>query len=284
MLPAYLLSLREGIEAALIIGIVLGALYKVRRPELARWVWAGAGVAALVSLAAAVALTMVGFRLEGRAEELFEAVTMFAAAGILTWMVFWMGRQSRHLKAELEAGVASAALGAGAGALFWLAFMAVVREGLELALFLTAAVFAGDAGDASTTAAQAVVGAVLGLGTAALLGWSLFATTVRLDLRRFFQVTSVLLVLFAAGLVAHGVHELNEAGVIPPVVEPVWDAGAILPADSFLGAVAATLFGYNPDPSLTEVLAYVGYLAFVGIALAWSARARPREAAPQPGT
>jgi high-affinity iron transporter len=199
---------------------------------------------------------------------------MFAAAGILTWMVFWMSAQSRKVKPELEAGVAESALGTGAGALFWLAFVAVVREGLELALFLTAAVFAADRGASSMTPVPVVAGAVLGLATAALLGWALFTTTVHLDLRRFFQVTSVLLILFAAGLVAHGVHELNEAGVIPPFVEHLADVAGIVPADSVVGTVAATLFGYNPSPSLSEVLAYLGYLAIVGIALTLSARAR----------
>ncbi len=266
MLPAFLLSLREGIEAALIIGIVLGSLVRIRRSDLAPAVWWGVLAATALSVLAAVGLTAVGFELEGQAEEIFEGVTMFVAAGILTWMVFWMSAQARHIKGELEAGVSQAAMTTGAMALFWLAFVAVVREGLELAIFLAAAVFAGDAGDASVSAAQTVAGAILGLGTAALLSWTLFATTLRLDLRRFFQVTGVLLILFAAGLVAHGVHELNDAGIIPAVVAHVWDFSALIPEDSFVGTLLATLFGYNADPSLTEVLAFVGYLAVVGVA------------------
>jgi len=117
-----------------------------------------------------------------------------------------------------------------------------------------------------------VIGALLGLGTAALLGWTLFATTLRLDLRCFFQVTGILLILFAAGLVAHGVHELNEAGIIPAVIDPLWNANAVIPEASFVGTILKTLFGYNATPTLTEMLAYFGYLAGVLIGLRLSNR------------
>jgi high-affinity iron transporter len=260
MLPSYLLSLREGIEAALIIGIVLGALRKVHRSDLAPALWLGTVSAVAVSLLAGVLLTLFGLELEGTAEQLYEGLTMLLAAGILTWMIFWMSRQARGLKSELEEGVSRAAASTGRRAVFGLAFLAVVREGIELALFLTASVFATDT-------LQTSIGAALGLGTAILLGWSIFATTVRLDLRRFFQVTGFLLILFAAGLVAHGVHEFNEIGLIPALIEHLWDANAFLPADSILGQFMKALFGYNPTPSLTEMLAYAAYLAAVWSAL-----------------
>jgi high-affinity iron transporter len=260
MLPSYLLSLREGLEAALIIGIVLGALRKIRRTDLAPAVWYGTFSAIGLSVIAGWILTAIGFELDGTAEQIFEGFTMLLAAGILTWMIFWMHTQSRHIKSELEAGVNKAAATTGQRALFGLAFIAVVREGIELALFLTAATFASDA-------IQTVIGALLGLGTAALLGWSLFATTVRLDLRRFFKVTGILLILFAAGLVAHGVHEFNEAGWIPEVIEHIWDLNAILSETSFAGTIFKTLFGYNANPSLTEIIAYALYLIAVFFSL-----------------
>jgi high-affinity iron transporter len=203
--------------------------------------------------------------LEEEAEEIFEGITMLIAAGILTWMIFWMGKQARFLKGELEAGVNKAAASTGKSAVFWLAFMAVVREGIELAIFVTAAFFAGDPGQVSTNIIQTLAGTILGLGTAALLGWTIFATTVRLDLRRFFQVTGILLILFAAGLVAHGVHEFNEVGWIPAVVEHVWDVNAIVNEDSLGGQLLKTLFGYNGNPSLTEMIAYFVYLITVSI-------------------
>jgi high-affinity iron transporter len=260
MLASFLLSLREGLEAALIIGIVLGALRKLRRPDLAPTVWAGVISAIVVSIAAGVGLYVIGFELEGQPEQIFEGLTMFLAAGVLTWMIFWMNRQARIIKGKLEAGVAKTVTAADKSGLFWLAFLAVVREGIELALFLTAATFA-------STAQSTVIGALLGVGTAALLGWSLFASTLHLDLRRFFQVTGVLLILFAAGLVAHGVHELNEAGIIPVIVEHIWDLNYVIPETSFIGMILKTLFGYSANPSLAEMLAYFAYLAAVVIGL-----------------
>lgn len=265
MLPTYLLSLREGLEAALIIGIVLGALTKIRRTDLSPAVWLGTFSAVGVSILTAVLLTSFGMSLEDGAEQIFEGITMLIAAGILTWMIFWMGKQARFLKGELEAGVNKAAATTGKRAMFWLAFIAVVREGIELALFITAAFFAGDPNQVSSNIIQTLAGTILGLGTAALLGWTLFATTVRLDLRRFFQVTGFLLILFAAGLVAHGVHEFNEVGWIPVIVEHVWDVNAIVDENSLVGQLLKTLFGYNGNPSLTEMIAYFVYLAVVTV-------------------
>jgi high-affinity iron transporter len=265
MLPTYLLSLREGLEAALIIGIVLGALSKIRRNDLSPAVWLGTLSAVAVSILTAVLLTRFGMSLEEEAEQVFEGITMLIAAGILTWMIFWMSKQARFLKGELEAGVNKAAATTGRRAMFGLAFLAVVREGVELALFITAAFFAGDQGQLNSNIIQTLAGTILGLGTAALLGWTLFATTVRLDLRRFFQVTGFLLILFAAGLVAHGVHEFNELGWIPSIVEHVWDVNAIVDENSLFGLLLKTLFGYNGNPSLTEMIAYFVYLAVVTI-------------------
>ena len=265
MLPTYLLSLREGLEMALIIGILLGALKKIRRDDLAPSVWLGTLSAAAFSILTAVLLTIFGLSLKDRAEQIFEGATMLIAAGILTWMIFWMRKQARFMKGELEAGVNKAAASAGKTAIFWFAFVAVVREGVELALFITAAFFTGDQSQLTTNIIQTLAGTILGLGTAILLGWTLFATTVRLDLRRFFQVTGILLILFAAGLVAHGVHEFNEVGWVPAVIEPVWNMNPILDETSLLGQLLRTLFGYNGNPSLTEIIAYVAYLIVVSI-------------------
>jgi high-affinity iron transporter len=264
MLPAYVLALREGLEAALIIGIVLGALQKMRRNELAPVVWIGAGTAVVISLIVALILQWLGTAFEGRAEEIFEGTTMFLAAGVLTWMIFWMRRQARNIKGELETNVRRAALQTGGKALFLLATLAVLREGIEMALFFTAASLAADP-------QQALTGALLGLGTAILLGWSLFASIVRLDLRRFFQVTGILLLVFAAGLIAHGVHEFNEVGWIPGIIEQVWNTNSLVNESSFTGQLLTVLFGYNGNPSLTEVIAYWTYFAIIGLSL-WLSR------------
>jgi len=270
LLSSYILSLREGIEAALVLGIVLGILRQMGRLDLSSSVWLGAGSAALLSLITAVLLTFFGLEMKDPAEAIFEVNTMLLAAGILTWMIFWMSQKAQHIKRDLESGVQKASQ-SGKWSLFGLAFLAVLREGVELALFLTAAAF-------SSSARQTILGALFGLVTAGLLGWFLFSTTVRLNLKRFFQITGILLIFFAAGLVAHSLQEFNEFGWIPAGIAHVWNLNPILNDQSPLGQVLATLFGYNGSPSLTEVLAYVIYFGVVLLGLQW-AGAKPVPAA-----
>jgi high-affinity iron transporter len=266
MVAASLLAFREGLEAALILGIVLSVLGRVGRQDRALGVWLGAGLAALISLVGGITLHTLGVAFEGRAEEIFEGVAMLLAAAVLTWMIFWMARQGRGLQAVLEQDVRQAARTGGAWALFSLAFVAVLREGIELALFLTAAAF-------TATARATLIGGLLGLVAAAAVGWLLFATTARLNISAFFRVTGALLIVVAAGLVAHGVHEFNEAGIIPSVVEHVWDVNPVLDEGSGAGLLLKALFGYNGNPSLTEIIAYVGYWIVV-LSLLWRSRVR----------
>jgi high-affinity iron transporter len=260
VLPGYLLSLREGLEAALIIGIVFGVIRQMRRSELTPVVWGGVISAVVISLVTAFVLYSLGTTFEGASEQIFEGVTMFLAAGVLTWMIFWMQRQSSRIKSGLEKDVRQALTRTSSRALFLIAFLAIVREGIELSLFLTATTFTSSAG-------STLIGALLGLVTAVILGWMLYTTSVRLDLRRFFQITGMLLILFAAGLVAHGIHEFNEAGLIPSVIEPLWDINYILPESSILGQMMKALFGYNGNPSLTEVAAYITYFVIILLGL-----------------
>jgi high-affinity iron transporter len=265
VLPAMLLSLREGLEIALIVGIVFGAVHKLGRNELARPVWLGLLAATLASLGVALGLQGIGAELEEPYAELFEGAMMVTAAAVLTWMIFWMQSQARYLKANIENEVRLKSLKGGQRGVFFLAFALVAREGIELALFLSAVAL-------SVGRIPAAFGALAGLSIAALLGWGLFAATLRLNLRRFFQVTSVLLILFAAGLAAHGMHEFVETGLIPGLIDPLWDTSAILAEDSIPGTFLKTLFGYNANPSLTEGLTYLAYLAAVVFGL-WRSRA-----------
>jgi high-affinity iron transporter len=267
MIAALLITLREGLEAALIVGIVLGVLRKLGRMDRSKPVWIGVAAAVIVSIVAALGLNALGVAFEGRGEEIFEGVAMLLAAAVLTWMIFWMQRQGRNVQAELESDVRQAVTVGSAWALFSLAFVAVLREGIETVLFLTAAAF-------SATPAETLIGGALGLTIAVVLGWLMFAAGKRLDVRAFFRVTSVLLIFFAAGLVAHGVHEFNEVGWIPPVVEHVWDVNHILDESSGLGQILQALFGYNGNPSLTEVVAYIGYWVVVSLALWWGSQQR----------
>jgi high-affinity iron transporter len=274
MIAALLITLREGLEAALIVGVVLGVLRKLGRMDRSKPVWIGVAVAIAASIVSGLALNALGVAFEGRGEEIFEGAAMLLAAGVLTWMIFWMQRQGRNVQADLESDVHQAVSVGSAWALFSLAFVAVLREGIETVLFLTAAAF-------SATPAETLIGGALGLGIAVVLGWLMFAAGRRLDVRAFFRVTSVLLILFAAGLLAHGVHELQEAALLPTFVEHVWDVNFILDENSTVGAFLQALFGYNGNPSLIEVISYVAYFAVITLAarLSGSRRAAPATSA-----
>jgi high-affinity iron transporter len=267
MFPSFLLSLREGIEAALIIGIIIGALNKLHQEELKPVVWRGVAIAVVLSFVFGLGLNYLGMEFTGQLEEVFEGLAMLLAAAILTWMILWMMRHGSEIQRNLEAKTAHATLNRGGSALFILAFLAVFREGIELALFLMAARIASDP-------ISVLVGATFGLAGAILLGWMLFATTRRLNLRQFFQTTNVLLLFFAAGLVAYGVHELNEAGWVPAVIENVWNINHIISDKSEVGLILKALFGYNGNPSLTEVLAYLSYFIVLGTILIRNQRKR----------
>ena len=260
MAAAALIALREGLEAALIVGIVLGYLRKIGYLEGRRPVWAGVFAAVLASLGLAFIIQLVGVELEGRAEEIFEGATMFLAVGVLTWMIFWMRYQARLIKTSLEQDVQKAVETGTKWGLVLVAFTAVFREGVETALFLSAAAFAADS-------QGTLIGAALGLAAAVLIGYLIYATTVRLNIRLFFNITSVLLLLFAAGLLAHGINEFQEAGLIPSLNEHVWDTNHVLDENSSLGQMLKAVFGYNGNPSLEEVVGYVGYWVAVLLGL-----------------
>jgi high-affinity iron transporter len=180
-------------------------------------------------------------------------------AALLGVMIFWMHRTAGRMGLALEAEIRDAA-GSGRGAVFAIAFITVAREGIELAIFLTAASF-------ESGAVHTLVGAGAGLSAAGVAGWALFATAVRFSLRRFFQVTNALLLLFAAGLVAKGVGEFAEAGWISPMVDPLWNTSRWLPDTSASGAILKALFGYNDTPSSSQVLSYAAFLTVVGLIL-----------------
>jgi high-affinity iron transporter len=256
MLASFLLALREGLEAALIIGIVFGAILKLKRTDLYRKVWQGVGLGVLVSVAMALALNWLGMEFEGFGEQIFEGLTLLLAAGVLTWMILWMMSHGRRLQSEVEAQTRRITQSNAQKGLWILAFLAVFREGIELALFLFAARL-------TSNSLQTVIGGLLGLTVATSLGWIVFTSTRRLNLRRFFDVTNTLLIVFAAGMIGLAIHELNEAGIIPALIEHVWDLRPVLSDENGLGLLLKALVGYNAAPSLTSVIGYLAYL--VGI-------------------
>jgi high-affinity iron transporter len=262
MLQSFVILFRETLEVALVIGIVLGYLVRSGQVGYRNSVYLGlaAGVAASVLGALGFQLLAGGF--SGRAEEIFEGITMLAGAILLTTLIVWIIRKSAKA-AELERKVAKRIESTRRAGLFLLIFFAVLREGIESVIFLSAARFASGGNN--------LLGAGLGLVTAVILGLLLFRGALRVNLRSFFTATNILLILFAAGLVAGGVHELQEAGVIPIVLEHVWDINPgvvgngypVLHENGLLGSIAKGLFGYNGNPSLIEVVVYLVYLIAV---------------------
>jgi high-affinity iron transporter len=258
MLAGFLLALREGIEAALVVGIVLGVLKRMNRMDRARRVWLGVILASVISLIVALILNLLNAEFEGPSEQAFEGLTMLAAAGVLTWMIFWMQKQGRSIQTGLESNVKSALSRGQDWALFSIAFFAVVREGVELALFLTAVNFSEPVAGVEAPI-LGWLGGLLGLIAAIIIGWLMFDTSLKLNLRRFFQLTSIVLIVFAAGLVGHAIHEFNELGWIPAVVDQLYNFNMVIPESTVFGQFLKALFGYNANPSLTESIGYVGY-------------------------
>lgn len=265
MFAMFLIAFREGLEAVLVVSIILGVLTRVGWHGLKRWVWAGAGLALLTSLLASGLLMLLDWRLEGGGKEVFEGVMMLTAAGLLTWMIFWMRYHGRALARAL-ATKTETAVQRGGHALAALAFFAVVREGLETALLFIAASLQSARG-------AALVGGVLGLGAAIVLGMLLYRASVYVPVGMLFDGTGLLLLLVAAGLVAGGVRELQDAGWLPIFIEHLWDTGAVMSETGVLGGLFKALFGYHATPSFLEVLVYFIYLVLVGF-LGWGALAR----------
>jgi high-affinity iron transporter len=254
MLSSLLITLREGLEAALIIGIILAFLTRSDNRQGFKSVWLGTSLAVIVSLLAGAAIFLLAGEFSGRAEEIFEGIAMFVAAVVLTWMIFWMRKQASDIKTHLHAQIQSVLTSGSSLGLVVLAFVVVVREGIETVLFLFAATRVAE------SPALFTAGGLLGLVIAVAIGYSIYRGSSRLNLRAFFNVTSIVLIVFAAGLLAHGIHEFQEAGIIPIVIEHVWDINHILPETSTFGRFLTAIIGYNGNPSLLEIIFYIAYL------------------------
>lgn len=275
-MSAFLVMLREGVEGALIVAILLSYLDRTRQRGGAVWVWLGTGSAVAVSLLVGMALWYTVGGLEGTAEQVTEGVVAAVAAALLTWMIFWMGHRSQDMRSQLLSR-ADAALEAGsATALALVPFVAVLREGVESALFMISTTL-GSAGSGSQLG-----GGLLGLVVATAIGYLFYRGSHLVDLRVFFRVTGILLILFAAGLVSTGIHEMQEAGVLPTFAEHLWQVQAFDPDTSLAGRWLASLFGWSPEPSLLMVVGYLAYMVPVGSAFvrltSSLAPARPRGA------
>jgi high-affinity iron transporter len=257
---AFVTLLREGFEATLLIAIVLAYLVKIERREDFRQVWYGVGAAVAVSLIAAGALFMTAGELEGRAEYIFEGTAMWVAVGFLTYMVLWMRRESRTVAQGIRQSVDSAVERNSRLALVSLVFVMVLREGIETGLFIFGIT-------RTSTPLQVALGAALGIAAAVGLGYVVYAGGKRINLGTFFKVTGVLLILVAAGLLAHGVAEFEEAGLLPAII-PLWDVSSapVIGEERLVSELMTAFFGWDPEANLLELIAWVTYLLAVGYA------------------
>lgn len=291
MFATFLIGLREGLEAALVVGILVAYLRRLGRADALPRLWVGVGLAALLALVIGAVLTFGAYSLTFQAQELIGGSLSLLAVAMVTWMIFWMQRAARTLRSSLEGGVDRALRSASVWALIVLGFVSVAREGIETTLLLWSMV------QSFGEAPQALLGAVLGLAAAVLLGWLIARGALRLDLRRFFAWTGGFLVIVAAGVLAYALHDLQEAGALPGpftaaapadaagVVAVGWgafpfgwafDLSSVLAPGSPLAAVLQALVGFMPRMSWLQVVAWAVYIVVVGAFFVRGLRPRRR--------
>jgi high-affinity iron transporter len=255
-----LTGLREGVEAALIVSIILAYLVRSGRGDQAGRIWIGTGLAVALSLAVGIVLFVSVGSFEEPYEQIFEGTTMLVAAGVVTWMLFWMRRQAASVKGELQAAVDRAVVGGGAWALAALAFTAVIREGLETSLFLV-----GQATSNRLEAPWILLGALVGLVIAAGIGYGFYQGSRRLNLGSFFRWTGIALVFIAAGLLSKGIHEFIEIGALGsgPWTATAFDLSGTLSHDEGIGAFLRALLGYSATPEVLTLIAHVAYVVAI---------------------
>ncbi|MBF4763092.1 FTR1 family protein [Nocardioides islandensis] len=257
MLANYLIGLREGLEAALVVSILVAYLVKTERRELLGRIWLGVGIAVAVSLAFGALLTFGPRGLTFDVQELIGGSLSIVAVGFVTWMIFWMARAARGIAGELRGRIDAAAEGS-VWSLALVAMLAVGREGLETALFLWAATEAGTR-DADTATWEPLLGAGLGLGTAVVLGYLLYRGAIRINLTKFFTWTGAFLIVVAAGVLSYGVHDLQEAGILPGLGSVAFDVSGTIDPTSWYGTVLKGVFNFSPVTTRLEALAWVLY-------------------------
>ena len=256
-----LIALREGLEAALVVSIIVAYLVKSDRRDALPKLWLGVGLAALVPLVAGAIMTWGPKTLTFQAQEILGGLLSFVAVGLVTWMIFWMGKNARELKGELEGSLSKTLAEGGSGwGVVWIAVVAVGREGVETALFVWVTVRSS----IETSIMQTTAGVVTGLVLAVVLGVLIYQGAVRINLRIFFAVTGYFLIVVAAGIVAYGIGDLQEAGLLPGHTSHAWDLSSYLPANTsplhWLYVLLEAMFQLNLQPSVLQVLGWCLYI------------------------
>jgi high-affinity iron transporter len=280
MIPTFVITLREGVEASLIVGIIAAFLVKEGRTDAMRQMWIGVAIAIAICTAVGVGLDLVGQQLPQREQEGLETVIALIAVAAVTYMIIWMRRHARGIKATLEGEAASALAAGSAMALVAMAFLAVLREGFETSVFLLAAF------QDSTDTAAAGAGAVLGLLAAVAIGLGLYRGGVRINLTRFFRVTGLVLVLVAAGLLASAAHTAHEAGWVNGLQQQALDLTWLVQPGTISGSLLTGMLGLQPTPTVIEAAVYLAYALPMAIYVLWPGqlsrrlRVRGRRSAP----
>ena len=257
MLANYLIGLREGLEAGLVVGILVAYLRKVDRRDVLPRLWIGIGAAILVSLGVGAILTWGPYGLSFQAQEILGGSLSIVAVAMVTWMIFWMARNARSLKHDLHSKLDAALAGAASGIVL-LGLLSVGREGIETALFVWATV--ASSGNALTGS----LGALLGILTSVVISFLIYRGFVRINLSRFFTWTGAFLILVAAGVFAYGIGDLQEGGVIPGLGHAAYSLAGAIPPTSWYGAVLGGVFNFTAEPTWAQVGAWFAYLIVVG--------------------
>jgi high-affinity iron transporter len=272
----YLIGLREGLEAGLIVGILIAYLRKVDRTDVLPRLWIGISAAIAVSLGVGALLTWGPYGLSFQAQEILGGTLSLAAAALVTWMIFWMGAHARGLKHDLQSRLDAALAGSAAGIVL-LGLMSVGREGVETALFVWANM------KTSGTDAASAIGALLGILSAVVLSYLLYRGFVRINLGKFFTWTGVFLIVIVAGIVSYAIGDLQEGGLLPGGENIAYSLAGLVPPTSWYGMLLAGIFNFKPEPSWAQVIGWVGYVAIVGSLFfrqVFARRPQPTQAAP----
>ncbi|MCG9478713.1 MAG: FTR1 family protein [Actinomycetia bacterium] len=270
MLSSFFIAFREGLEAFLVIGIIISYLTKIGEKKYVKHVIYGAVLAVVLSIGLAYIFQVLLGGFEGKVEEVFEGIVMMLAVVVLTYMIFWMNKQAKSIRGNIEASVGKAIDKGRIFSLFFLGFIVVFREGAETVLFFRAISY-------QVNSFELILGGTAGILSSIILAIIFFLSTRKVNLGAFFKITGILVMLIATGLFSTAIHEFQEAGIMPVIKDNIYDIGNVLSKESIFGGILRSLFGYNPSPSLLETAGYVIYILVVSLLIKKFYFSNPKE-------